>query len=76
MTKSEFIEEVEFILNEESGSLKETTELKTLRGFDSTGLLGLIAFFDSDLESRVDVDALRASETVADLLRLAGDKVK
>lgn len=75
MTKEEFIEEVEFILNEKPGTLKEETRLAPLKGFDSTGFLGLIALFDGDLGLKVNVDRLRGSQTVAELIAMAGDKL-
>ena len=75
MTKQEFIDEIEFILNEKPGTLTEETPLAPLSGFDSTGLLGLIALYDGDLGIKADVDRLRASQTVADLITMAGGQL-
>ncbi|GHT25307.1 hypothetical protein FACS189419_10150 [Planctomycetales bacterium] len=71
MTKQEFIQELEFVLNTKAGTLTETTELATLTGWDSTGLLGIIALLD-DMDVSVTVVQLRESKTIADLIRLAG----
>ncbi|MDR1925843.1 MAG: acyl carrier protein [Planctomycetaceae bacterium] len=73
-TKQEFIDELECILNTESGALTESVELVSLQGWDSTGMLGVIAVLD-DLDVQVPVSQIRDSRTVADLIKLAGDAV-
>ena len=75
MTKIEFLEELAIILNEDVESVKLETELELLTGWDSVGLLGVIALMDGDLGATVDVDKLRECNTVQDLVDLAGDKL-
>ena len=76
MTKTEFLEELATILNEEPESINPETEVDSLAGWDSTGLLGLIALLDGDLGVSIDVDKLRECKTIQDLIGLAGDKLE
>jgi acyl carrier protein len=75
MTKPEFLEELATILNEDEEDVKLETELESLTGWDSVGLLGVIAMLDGDLGVAIDVDKLRECNTVQDLVNLAGDKL-
>jgi len=75
MTKAEFIEELAIILNEDPENVKPETEVESLAGWDSTGLLGVIALLDGDLGVSVDVDGLRDCRTVGDLVDLASVKL-
>jgi acyl carrier protein len=74
MTKDEFVEELTAILNED-GALSAETVLDDLEGWDSTGVLGVIALLD-EIGANVGVDDLRACKTIGDLILLTGDKVK
>ena len=74
MTKQEFLQELEFVLNARAGTLNDAVELETLVGWDSTGLLGVIALLD-DLGVTVTVPQLRSCKTVADLIRQTGNAV-
>lgn len=75
MTKEEYIQELEFVLETEDGELSPETELKYLDGWDSTGQLGMVALLDR-LGAMATVTDIRACQTVADLIRLAGDAVQ
>lgn len=75
MNKAEFIEELAIILNEDPESITPETELESLAGWDSTGLLGVIALLDGDLGVTVDVDRLRECKMVQNLMDLAADKL-
>ena len=74
MTKQEYIQELEFVLETESGELKEDTELAQLSGWDSTGHLGMVALLD-EMGVQATVVQIRDCRTVADLIQLAGDTV-
>lgn len=74
MTKQEYIAELEFILETQAGELTEATRLDDLSGWDSTSHLGMIALLDR-LGIRADVEEIRNSQTVDDLIRLAGNAV-
>ncbi|MDR0391528.1 MAG: hypothetical protein LBH59_06455 [Planctomycetaceae bacterium] len=75
MTKQEFIQELEFVLNTEAGELTEDVELVSLSGWDSTGMLGVIAVLD-DAGVMIPVAQIRESRTVADLIKLAGQAIQ
>ena len=75
MTKPEFLEELSAILNEDIDDVTPEAELESLTGWDSVGLLGVIAMLDGDLGVAIDVDKLRECSTVQDLITLAGDKL-
>jgi acyl carrier protein len=75
VTKTEFLEELEIILNEDEGSLKAETLIEDVEGWDSTGLLGVIGFLDFDLEVQINVDTLRNCKTIAEVLTLVSDKL-
>ncbi len=75
MNKAAFLEEVALILEEDPSEVEEGTELITLAGWDSTGLLGLIAFLSGEVEVQVDVDNLRACKTIGDIVLLAESKL-
>ncbi|MDR1484237.1 MAG: acyl carrier protein [Planctomycetaceae bacterium] len=75
MTKQEFIQELEFVLNTEADELTEDTVLVSLSGWDSTGMLGVIAVLD-DAGVSIPVTKIRESRTVADLIKLAGNAVE
>jgi acyl carrier protein len=70
MTKEEFISELEFVLNTRAGELSESVELVSLSGWDSTGMLGVIAVLD-DVGVAIPVAKIRESRTVGDLVKLA-----
>jgi acyl carrier protein len=76
MTKAEFIEELELILNEEEGALTEATNIEEIPGWDSTGLLGVIALLDGELDVSANVDKLRGCVTIGDLVALTDGKLE
>ena len=75
MTRTEFIAEVAFILNEDPAQLTGNRLLASTQGFDSAGILGLIAFFDAQLGVKINVDALRNAKKVDDLAAFATGKI-
>ena len=76
MKKSEFLELLASILNEDPQAVKPETELESLGGWDSTGLLGVMATFDSEFGVVADVDPIRNCKTVQDLMNIVGDKLE
>jgi acyl carrier protein len=75
MTKQEFIQELEFVLNTEADFLTEDTVLNSLSGWDSTGMLGVISVLD-DIGVAIPVTKIRESQTIADLISLAGEAIR
>jgi len=76
VTKQEFLRELADVLNEDPADVTDGKEVNALDGWDSAGLLGVIAMLDSELDLQVDVDRLRGCKTVGDLVALAGDKLQ
>ena len=76
MTKEEFLEELATTLNEETENVKPETQVDSLEGWDSTGLLSVIAMFDGELGIQVDVERLRSCNSVQGLMDLAGGKIE
>jgi len=76
MTQAEFMNEIAFILDEDPNRLSGGRALDSISGFDSAGMLGLIAFFDGQLGVKINADALRAARTVDDLKAMAADKIE
>ncbi len=70
MTETEFIEELEMVLNEEPGTVSGGSALADMSGYDSTGMLGVIALMD-EIGARVNVDELRKCAAIDDLVTLA-----
>ena len=74
MTREEFISELEFIFNTAEGSLTPETELGSLRGWDSIGMLSVITLI-VQLGTTANVDRLQEAKTVSDLVDQVGDKL-
>lgn len=74
MTKAEFIASVAEVLEVPPDSLKPTTELKNVQGWDSTAVVNLIVLLD-EMGIEVDEEKLPDCQTVQDLLELASDAV-
>ncbi|MDR2346393.1 MAG: hypothetical protein LBE18_10030 [Planctomycetaceae bacterium] len=75
MTKQEFIQELEFVLNTEAGMLTEDTVLSSIAGWDSTGMLGVVAILD-DAGITVPIVKLRNSTTVTELIKIAENAIE
>ncbi|MBT3279185.1 MAG: acyl carrier protein [Phycisphaerales bacterium] len=75
MNQAEFLEELEVVLDEDAGTLAPATLIADIEGWDSTGLLSVIALLDGDLGVHVNIDTLRACKTLADLIALLGDTI-
>lgn len=75
MTKQEFLEQLASSLNEDPSEIKPDTEVESLAGWDSTGLLGVIATLDGT-GTQVNVDLLRSCRTIGDIIELAKDNLE
>jgi acyl carrier protein len=67
---TEFVRRLAEALNEDQASVKESTVLADLEGWDSVGQLSVIALVDEYFNQRINVDALRKCQCVSDLLQL------
>lgn len=75
MKRSEFVEELELILDVDEGILEGFSHLKDAEGWNSIGMLNIIALFDSKLGLSIQVSALRECNTLEDLVFLAEGKI-
>ena len=71
---SDFVHRLAEALNEDQGSVQESTVLADLEGWDSVGQLAVIALVDEYFNKRVNVDALRKCHRVGDLLTLVNGR--
>lgn len=74
MTKSEFLAELQEMLQTES-PLQDTSSLEDLEEWDSLAIMILIAFFDRSFGLKYQYDHLKSCKTPADLIKLAGDRI-
>lgn len=75
MTRKDALGLLESALNEASGSIQETTELEALAGWDSVGMLSVMALIDSNVGVILPPDRIAKSVTAGDLLDLVEDKL-
>lgn len=75
MNKADFITEVEDILQADPGTLTMETRLEDIEGWDSSGLLGIIALLDGELEIDINVEKIRNCVTFQELFDIAADKL-
>jgi acyl carrier protein len=72
MEKAEFLSNLEDLIEAEPGSLSAASVLAETPGWDSMAIMGFIAFADESLGSAPAPKAIKACQTVADLMALVG----
>lgn len=75
MTKSEFLAELQELLQTES-ALKETDTLEKLEEWDSLAIMILISFYDRNFDLKYMYEDVQACKTPADLVNLAKDRLE
>jgi len=75
MTKSEFCERLEEILELEPNTIRGNEELGDLEGWDSLAKLSFIAMVDSEFQTIISAKALLACKTVNELMNLFDGKI-
>jgi acyl carrier protein len=70
MNITEFLQEVDQILEAEPGTVAPSTQLRSLDGWDSLAIISFIAMADSKLGVSVGVSSLAKCNTVDDLAKL------
>lgn len=68
MTQSEFLEELALALNEDVENITLDVALETYEGWDSTGVLGVVALLDGLLDYPLEVERLQECRTIKDLV--------
>lgn len=74
MTKSEFISELQEMLQTET-DISGDTNLLELEEWDSLAFMILIAFFDKNFGMRITFEDLQACDTPAQIIRLANGAI-
>lgn len=72
MTKIEFFDAVNELLELDPGTISDATELKTINEWDSLAKLSVVAFLDSQFDVFLSGDKLEKIATGSDLADLAG----
>ena len=75
LTKAEFLNKFEAILEFDEGTLTGKEELAGLPSWDSLTLMGFIAMVDETFGQRFSGKQIMACKTVDDLMNLLGDRV-
>lgn len=72
MTKSEFFDAINELLELDPGTISDATELNTINEWDSLAKLSVVAFLDSQFDVFLSGDKLEQISTGSDLVDLAG----
>lgn len=75
MTKAEFLNKLEEIMEIEAGSLKGNEALADLDGWDSLKVVEFLALADEQFSLAVAPKAIAACKTIDDLRALLGEHV-
>ena len=70
MTSEQFMAELAMVLNEDVACLMAQTELAGLKGWDSMGMLGVVALLDSVRGRATDISDVQACRTCRDVMDL------
>ncbi len=73
MTRNDALGLLESALDETTGTIAETTELESLRGWDSVGMLSVMALVDSNVGVVLHPEKIAGSVTAGDLLDLVSE---
>jgi len=76
MTRSEFISEIENLLEIDTGSLTGETLLHNIERWDSLAVVGFIAMVDENLGFTPSPKKITGSETIEDLVKIAGSHLE
>jgi acyl carrier protein len=71
MSKEKIIAELEEILEQDAGSLKEDTTLASIPEWDSLAVISFIAAVDEQYGHVLNGDDLQKAKTIGDLVALA-----
>lgn len=73
MKKSEFIEKLKEALEIDTGEeVTEETNLKDFEGYDSVGVLGIIAMVDASFGKQLSASDIQKVTTVGSLIKIIG----
>ena len=75
MNKADFLVELEDILQREE-PCAETDILADYEEWDSLSKMAIMAFYNKEFGIKIALNELKDLETVADLIKLAGDNIQ
>jgi acyl carrier protein len=75
MTKSQFLNEIDAIIEADPGTTAMDDQLESLTGWDSMAIISFIAMVDEKLACTLNIDQLVSCKTVGDLASLCVGKV-
>lgn len=75
MNKADFLVELEDILQREE-ACAETDILADYEEWDSLSKMAVMAFYNKEFGIKISINELKDLETVADLIKLAGDSIQ
>jgi len=76
MTKSDFYLLLDQLLEADAGTIKGNEKLADIPKWDSLAVMGFIAMLDQHFSLIVPATEIMGAANVADLAKLAGDKIK
>ena len=76
MTKADFYLLLDQLLEVDTGTIKGQEKLADIPKWDSLAVMGFIALLDQHFGLIVPAAEIMAAANVADLAKLAGDKIK
>jgi len=75
MNKADFLVELEDVLQREE-ACNENDNLADYEEWDSLSKMAVMAFYNKQFGIKIALDDLKNLETVADLIKLAGDNIQ
>jgi acyl carrier protein len=75
VTKTEFYETIDEILEVSPGTIKGDEHLKDLESWDSLAVVSFIAMMHAALHNTIPAAKVKASRSVQDLFALVSDKI-
>ena len=76
MTKQQFIEELEDMLEAQRGTITEDEMLFNVDGWDSLAVITFIAFVDESLGLTLKANKIAEAKSIADLIALVAEKLE
>jgi acyl carrier protein len=76
MSRFDFLQQLDGLLNVPAGTLKGPESLASLSGWDSLAIVGFLAMMDKEFVVNVPAKQLGQCREVNDLVLLAGDHVR
>jgi acyl carrier protein len=76
MTKQEFVEQIEDLVEMDRGSLTENEQLSNVTGWDSLAVMSFIGMVDEHLGVTLRAPTIANAKSIADLIALVADKLE